>query len=102
MEKLLGKSSATNAIYTVYSFDYPVSDKKGLSWRNHGECTSREEALWICKQLHKCKDVARIEIRRQKHDALTHNYSERAVKIIDKRLNYKNKFMRFLKLFPAN
>ncbi|MAQ71586.1 MAG: hypothetical protein CL565_05270 [Alphaproteobacteria bacterium] len=102
MENLLGLTGNKTAIYTVYSFSHPVSDKKGSSWRNHGECTSREEAFWISHQLQKCEDFARIEVRLQKFDEKTNHYTERAVKVIDKRDRQTNRFIRFLKFFPAN
>lgn len=76
--------NSAQAAYAVYSFNYPVSDKKGSSWRKHVDCNNREEALWIAQQLERCEDVERIEIRLE---AVNRNKISRqkTIKVIDKR-----------------
>ncbi|MGE4313353.1 MAG: hypothetical protein AB7E85_03680 [Pseudobdellovibrionaceae bacterium] len=76
--------TSAHAAYAVYSFNYPVSDKKGSSWRKHVSCNNREEALWIAEQLERCDDVERIEIRLEDVNR-NRPPRQKTIKVIDKR-----------------
>ncbi|MGB1077690.1 MAG: hypothetical protein ACPG05_05220 [Bdellovibrionales bacterium] len=70
--------------YTVYSYDFAQSEKKGQVWRQHGVSDNLEEAYWIAEQLKVCANIERIEIRLQGIDAKTKRPKDRVVKVLDK------------------
>lgn len=70
--------------YAVYSFQHQESEKKGQNWRDHGNCSSKDEAFWIAEQLTRCEDIERVEIRMQKQNPRTNSIKERRIKLIDK------------------
>ena len=100
MQEHLQNNNQTNQpSYAVYSFQHQESEKKGQNWRNHGLCSSKDEAFWIAEQLTRCEDVERVEIRLQKQNARTNSFKERRIKLIDKNGEKTNILTRIKNLF---
>ncbi len=70
--------------YTVYSYDFAPSEKKGQVWRQHGVSDNLEEAYWIAEQLKVCVNIERIEIRLQGIDTRTNQPKDKIIKVLDK------------------
>ena len=68
--------------YSVYSYKYAKSEKKGSIWRQHGTSDNLEEARWIAEQLKSCEEIERIEIRLQKFNKKTNQSQDKVVKSI--------------------
>lgn len=98
-QQLHGHNPNSQPSYAVYSFQYQESEKKGQNWRSHGNCSSKEEALWIAEQLTKCDTVERVEIRLQKQDTYTNSFREKRVKLIDKNSKSDGLFAKIRQLF---
>ncbi len=98
-EHLQNNNQSNQPSYAVYSFKYQESEKKGQSWRNHGLCSSKDEAFWIAEQLTRCDEVERVEIRLQKQDARTNSFKERRIKLIDKNGEKTGFFTKIKNLF---
>ena len=88
--------------YTVYSYDYAQSEKKGQVWRQHGVSDNLEEAYWIAEQLKSCEKIARIEIRLQGINAKTRRPQDKVIKVMEK--TPQGVFGKFFDLFkrPGN
>ncbi len=68
--------------YSVYSYNYAKSEKKGQIWRQHGTSSNLDEAKWIAEQLKSCEEIERIEIRLQKINKKTNQAQDKVVKSI--------------------